>query len=93
MERLSFRRFIPNIFTFVSLTLGVTSIKFAFESRWEISVGFIVFASFLDNLDGKFILHLIKNEDWDNPMVKLSTKDLSTLKFYIKTTIDYISTL
>ena len=46
-----------------------------------------------DNLDGKFILHLIKNEDWDNPMVKLSTKDLSTLKFYIKTTIDYISTL
>lgn len=72
MERLSFRRFIPNIFTFVSLTLGVTSIKFAFESRWEISVGFIVFASFLDNLDGKLARLLKSNSNFGIELDSLS---------------------
>ena len=72
MERLSFRRFIPNIFTFVSLTLGVTSIKFAFESKWEISVGFIVFESFLDNLDGKLARLMKSNYNFGIELDSLS---------------------
>tara|TARA_E500000178_G_C16846650_1_gene673164 strand:- start:247 stop:960 length:714 start_codon:yes stop_codon:yes gene_type:complete len=60
MKKLSIVRLIPNIFTFISLTLGLTSLKFALEFKWEVSVSLIVFASFLDNLDGK-IARLLKS--------------------------------
>lgn len=60
MKKLSIIRLIPNIVTFLALTLGLTSIKFALEFKWEISVSLIVFASFLDNLDGK-IARLLKS--------------------------------
>ena len=60
MKKLSIVRLIPNLFTFFSLTLGLTSIKFALESKWEIAVSLVVFASFLDNLDGK-IARLLKS--------------------------------
>ncbi len=60
MKKLSILRLIPNLFTFLSLTLGLTSLKFALELKWEISVSLVVFASFLDNLDGK-IARLLKS--------------------------------
>lgn len=60
MKKLSIIRLIPNIFTFISLTLGLTSLKFALEFKWEIAVSLVVFASFLDNLDGK-IARLLKS--------------------------------
>lgn len=60
MKKLSIRSLIPNIFTFVSLTLGLTSIKFALEMKWEGAAAMIVFASFLDNIDGK-IARLLKS--------------------------------
>ena len=72
MERLRLRRFIPNIFTFVSLTLGITSLKFAFESMWQISVGFVVFASFLDNLDGKLARLFKSNSNFGVELDSLS---------------------
>ena len=59
MKKLSIRILIPNIVTFFSLTLGLTSIKFATESKWEFAVFLVVLASFLDNLDGK-IARLLK---------------------------------
>ena len=60
MKKLSIRVLIPNIVTFFSLTLGLTSIKFATESKWEFAVFLVVLASFLDNLDGK-IARLLKS--------------------------------
>ncbi len=60
MKKLSFIRLIPNLLTFLSLTLGLTSLKFSLENKWEIAVSLIVFASFLDNLDGK-IARLLKS--------------------------------
>ncbi len=38
MKKLSLRSLIPNLFTFISLTLGLTALKFAIENKWEISV-------------------------------------------------------
>ena len=53
MKKLSLRSLIPNLFTFISLTLGLTALKFAIENKWQIAVSLVVFASFLDNIDGK----------------------------------------
>jgi len=41
-------------------------------------------------LNGEFVLYLIKNDDWDNPLVRISTNDLVVLKYYIKTAITFI---
>ncbi len=53
MKKLSLRSLVPNLITFISLTLGLSSIKFAIEQKWEVAVALVVFSSFLDNLDGK----------------------------------------
>ena len=60
MKQLSLRSLIPNLFTFISLTLGLTALKFAIENKWQISVSLVIFASFLDNIDGK-IARLLKS--------------------------------
>jgi CDP-diacylglycerol--serine O-phosphatidyltransferase len=53
MKKLSIRRLVPNLITFISLTFGLSAIKFAIDQKWEVAVTLIVFSSFLDNLDGK----------------------------------------
>ena len=45
MKKLSLRSFIPNLITFISLTLGLSAIKFAIECKWEIAVALVVFSS------------------------------------------------
>ena len=45
-KKLSFRGLIPNIFTFFSLTLGITAIKFAIEFKWENAVACVVLLHF-----------------------------------------------
>ena len=72
MKKLSIRSFIPNLFTFISLTLGLTAVKFAMENRWEMSVSFIVFASFLDNIDGKLARFLKSNSHFGVELDSLS---------------------
>ncbi len=72
MKKLSFRGLIPNIFTFFSLTLGITAIKFAIEFKWENAVACIVFASFLDNLDGKIARLLKSNSNFGVELDSLS---------------------
>ena len=72
MKKLSIIRLIPNIFTFISLTLGLTSLKFALEMKWEIAVSLIVFASFLDNLDGKIARLLKSNTNFGAELDSLS---------------------
>lgn len=72
MKKLSLRSLIPNLFTFISLTFGLTAIKFAIDEKWQMSVSLIVFASFLDNIDGKLARLLKTNSDFGVELDSLS---------------------
>ena len=51
--RVTFRQVLPNIVTILSLCAGVTGIRFAFEGRFEMAVGLVLGAAFLDGIDGR----------------------------------------
>jgi CDP-diacylglycerol---serine O-phosphatidyltransferase len=53
------RVLIPNIFTLVGLCAGLTAIRMAIEHRWDVAVALLVFAAFLDGIDGR-IARLLK---------------------------------
>jgi len=53
LKGLSFNRLIPNILTLLSLSAGLTGIRFAIQERWEDAVLAIVVAAVLDGLDGR----------------------------------------
>lgn len=53
------RVILPNIFTLVGVCIGLSSIKFAFDARFELSVLAIIVAAVIDGLDGR-IARLIK---------------------------------
>ncbi len=46
-------KMIPNILTLSALIIGTSSLRFALDSRWEMSVYCILIASIIDGLDGK----------------------------------------
>jgi CDP-diacylglycerol---serine O-phosphatidyltransferase len=47
------RYLLPNLITLLALCSGVTAIRLAFEGRFEIAVGGIILAIFLDAIDGR----------------------------------------
>ena len=47
------RVLLPNIFTLVGVCIGLTSIKFAFDNRFEMAVIAIIVAGIIDGLDGR----------------------------------------
>ena len=53
------RVILPNIFTLVGVCIGLSSIKFALDGRFEISTLAIIIAAVIDGLDGR-IARLIK---------------------------------
>ena len=53
------RVILPNILTLVGVCIGLSSIKFALDSKYEIAVISIIFAALIDALDGR-IARLIK---------------------------------
>ncbi len=53
VKPLPFIKLLPNLITISSLCVGVSAIRFAFESRWEVAVSCIIIAAFLDGLDGR----------------------------------------
>jgi CDP-diacylglycerol--serine O-phosphatidyltransferase len=53
------RVLIPNIFTLVGLCAGLTAIRMGIEHRWDLAVAALVFAAFLDGIDGR-IARLLK---------------------------------
>ena len=53
------RVILPNIFTLVGVCIGLSSIKFAFDNKFEISILAIITAAIIDGLDGR-IARLIK---------------------------------
>ena len=53
------RVILPNILTLVGVCIGLSSIKFALDSRYELAIIAIIFAAVMDGLDGR-IARLIK---------------------------------
>tara|TARA_B100002051_G_scaffold92920_1_gene88805 strand:+ start:633 stop:1427 length:795 start_codon:yes stop_codon:yes gene_type:complete len=47
------RVLLPNIFTLVGVCIGLTSIKFAFDGRFEMATIAIIVAGIIDGLDGR----------------------------------------
>ncbi|MGE3066455.1 MAG: phosphatidylcholine/phosphatidylserine synthase, partial [Hyphomicrobiaceae bacterium] len=47
------RMLVPNLFTLLSLCAGLTSIRMAFEARFELAVALVVIAALLDGVDGR----------------------------------------
>ena len=44
---------IPNIVTLLGMIIGLTSIRYALDFKWEYAVGLIVISAFIDGLDGR----------------------------------------
>lgn len=52
-RRVPLRLVLPNLVTLLALCAGLTAIRMALESRWEMAIGAIVLAAFLDAMDGR----------------------------------------
>lgn len=52
-QHIPVRMMVPNFFTLLGLCAGLTSIRMGIEGRYDIAVGLIVFAAFLDGIDGR----------------------------------------
>ena len=48
-----FIKLFPNVITLLALIVGVSSIRFGIEGRWELSVISIILAAILDGFDGR----------------------------------------
>ena len=53
------RVILPNILTLIGVCIGLTSIKFAFDGKFELSIFAVISAAIIDGLDGR-IARLIK---------------------------------
>ena len=53
------RMLLPNMLTLIGVCIGLSSIKFALDEKFELSIGAIIFAALIDGLDGR-IARLIK---------------------------------
>ena len=53
------RVILPNILTLIGVCVGLSSIKFALDTRYELAIIAVVFAAMIDGLDGR-IARLIK---------------------------------
>src|ERR1700759_2279726 len=52
-RRIPVRTLVPNVITLLALCAGLTAIRMAFENRYGLALGAIVFAAFLDGIDGR----------------------------------------
>jgi CDP-diacylglycerol---serine O-phosphatidyltransferase len=52
-RRIPVRTLVPNVVTLLALCAGLTAIRMAFEDRYTLALAAIVFAAFLDGIDGR----------------------------------------
>jgi CDP-diacylglycerol--serine O-phosphatidyltransferase len=52
-RRIPVRTLVPNVITLLALCAGLTAIRMAFENRYVLALAAIVFAAFLDGIDGR----------------------------------------
>ena len=53
------RMILPNMLTLIGVCIGLTSIRFALDEKFELAIIAIIFAALIDGLDGR-IARLIK---------------------------------
>ena len=53
------RVLVPNMFTLLGLCAGLTAIRMAIEHRWDVALAAIIFAAFIDGIDGR-VARLLK---------------------------------
>ena len=58
-DKKSARMILPNMLTLFGVCIGLTSIRFALDEKYEIAIIAIIFAALIDGLDGR-IARLIK---------------------------------
>ena len=58
-DKKSARMLLPNILTLIGVCIGLTSIRFALDEKFEIAIIAIIFAALIDGLDGR-VARLIK---------------------------------
>lgn len=52
-EPIAFARLIPNLITLMGLVIGISSIRFALDSKWEYAVCCTLVAAIFDGIDGR----------------------------------------
>jgi CDP-diacylglycerol---serine O-phosphatidyltransferase len=57
--RIPVRLMVPNFFTLLGLCAGLTSIRMGIDARYDVALALIVFAAFLDGIDGR-VARLLK---------------------------------
>jgi CDP-diacylglycerol--serine O-phosphatidyltransferase len=60
-RRIPVRLLVPNVITLLAICAGLTAIRMAIEGRIELALGAIVFAAFLDGIDGR-VARMIKGQ-------------------------------
>ena len=58
-EKKNARMLLPNMLTLIGVCIGLTSIRFALDGKFEFAIIAIIFAALIDGLDGR-IARLIK---------------------------------
>ena len=58
-DKKSARVILPNMLTLIGVCIGLTSIRFALDGRFELAIVAIIIAALIDGLDGR-IARLIK---------------------------------
>jgi CDP-diacylglycerol--serine O-phosphatidyltransferase len=53
IREIPLRMMLPNLVTVLAICAGLSGIRFAFEARFEIAVAMVLFAAFLDGIDGR----------------------------------------
>ena len=58
-QKKNVRMILPNMLTLIGVCIGLTSIRFSFNGQFDLAIIAIIFAAFIDGLDGR-IARLIK---------------------------------
>ncbi len=58
-DKKSARMILPNMLTLIGVCIGLTSIRFALDGRYELAIIAIIFGALIDGLDGR-IARLIR---------------------------------
>ena len=59
LREIPLRLIVPNMITVLAICAGLTGIRLAFENRYELAVGMVLLAAFLDGIDGR-VARLLK---------------------------------
>ena len=72
MKKLDFRVLLPNVITLTGLSFGLSSIRFALQSDFNLAIVCILFAGVCDALDGMLARHLKSESDLGAQLDSLS---------------------